>query len=483
MQIFIKDIKEAACACDALILPFTERDSGLYDNLLPSLSRLIRKSFSKEFKGKQNEVLLIPAPDDMKPERILLIGLGKKDEFTHEKARQAGGRAGVYLKDRGMKTIALSSGVLTANGASPADFIEGSLLGMYAFHRYIQEKEKKAISTLTVISKVSRKLKQAVQWSETVATSVNFARDLVNTPANDMTPLHLAKIALSLKGKNLSVKILERKDADRLGMGSYLSVARGSNQPPKFIILEYRTSKKPPVVLIGKSITFDSGGLSLKPADGMERMKDDMAGGAAVLGIMKAVSALELPVDIVGILPATENLPGGSATRPGDVVRSITGKSIEIISTDAEGRMTLADAIGFAKRFRPRAIIDIATLTGACTIAFGNCAIAMMGNKREILDKMKECGYNTYERVWQMPLFDECKEYLKSDIADLKNTGGKSGALLSSAAFLSEFAGNIPWIHLDIAGTAWVEKEKPYMPKGASGVGTRLILNFIKELK
>ncbi len=483
MQILIKDIKEADCACDALILPFTEGDSGLYNHLPPSLAKLVRKSFSKEFRGKHNEVLLIPAPEDIKPERILLTGLGKKDEFTQERARQVGGRAGVYLRDRRMKSIALSSEVLSANGVSPADFIEGFLLGTYKFHKYIHEKEKNVVSSIAVLSKVSKELKQDIQWSETVAASVNFARDLVNTPANDMTPTHLAKAALSLKRKNLSVKIVERKDAMRLGMGAYLSVARGSGQPAKFIILEYRTSKKPPIVLIGKSITFDSGGLSLKPAEGMEKMKYDMAGGAAVLGIMKAVSALEMPVDIVGILPATENLPGGSATRPGDVVRSITGKTIEIISTDAEGRMTLADAIGFAKRFRPRAIIDIATLTGACAIAFGNCAIAMMGNKREILDKMKECGYNTYERVWEMPLFDECKEYLKSDIADLKNAGGKTASLLSSAAFLSEFAGDVPWAHLDIAGTAWVEKEKPYVPKGASGIGTRLILNFIKELK
>jgi leucyl aminopeptidase len=279
------------------------------------------------------------------------------------------------------------------------------------------------------------------------------------------------------------VKILEKRDVQRLGMESYLSVVQGSHEPPKFIILEYRGTKDSPVVLIGKSITFDSGGISLKPSEGMEKMKYDMAGGAAVLGIMKAVSEFKLPVHIIGILPATENLLGSSATKPGDIVRTIDGKTIEIISTDAEGRMTLADAIGYSKRFKPKVIIDIATLTGACSIALGNEAIAMTGNDKDIIDKLKESGNNTYERVWEMPLFEEYKEYIKCDIADLKNTGGKSGSLVTSAYFLSEFAGDTPWVHLDIAGTAWVEKEKPYLPKGASGIGIRLILDFIKKLK
>ena len=266
-------------------------------------------------------------------------------------------------------------------------------------------------------------------------------------------------------------------------MGAYSSVAKGSAQPPKFIVLEYRGAKGPPVVLIGKSITFDSGGISLKPAEGMEKMKYDMAGGAAVLGVFKALSESKLPVRVVGILPATENLIGASAARPGDVVRTITGKTVEIISTDAEGRMTLVDALGYARRFKPKAVIDIATLTGACVIALGNAAIAMMGNDHGLLDKLIVSGNNVYERVWEMPLFKEYKEYIESDVAVLKNTGGKSGALMSSAYFLSEFAGDIPWVHLDIAGTAWQEKERPYIPKGASGVGVRLILDLVKELK
>jgi leucyl aminopeptidase len=483
MNLHIKNLREAGCACEALILPVTEGDARLYNSLSPSVSGLIKRISPKEFLGRKNEMLFIPAPADMKPEMILFIGLGKKKDVCREDERQTGGKAGVYLRDRGMKKIALSTLSFPTLKMSPADFVEGLLLGTYAFRKYVTQKGRKDIASLVILAKDSKTLKDDLRWSKAVASSVNFTRDLINTPANDMTPGHLAQSALSLRGKNLSVKVLEKNDAQKLGMGCYLSVAGGSDKPPKFIVLKYQGSKLDPVVLVGKSITFDSGGLSLKPADGMEKMKYDMAGGGAVLGIFKAVSELKLPVSLVGILPATENVVGGSATRPGDVVRAIDGKTVEIISTDAEGRMTLADAIGYARRLKPRVIIDIATLTGACSIALGNGAIAMMGTDKKWLEKIKKSGDNTYERVWEMPLFDEYKEYLKSDIADLKNTGGKSGSLVSSACFLRHFAGDTPWVHLDIAGTAWAEKEKPYIPKGASGIGVRLLMNLIKELE
>jgi len=481
MDIFIKNHKEVDYACEALILPFTEGGKNLYDGLHPSLSELIKRVFGREFKGKKNESLLIPAPAGMRADRVFLIGLGKKEDLSPEAIRQAGGKAGTALRDACIKKIALSVRVFTSYSFSPADFIEGFLLSTYAFLKYRPRKKNNSIHHIVVLSKPSGELQIALQWKRHLANAVHFARDLINTPANDMTPAHLARAALSLRGPSLSVSILGRKEAERLRMGAYLSVAKGSHQPPKFIVLHYRGSKDKPVVLIGKSVTFDSGGISLKPAEGMEKMKYDMAGGAAVLGAMKAVTSLGMPVNLVGILPATENLPGGSASRPGDVVRAINGKSIEIISTDAEGRMTLADAIGFAARFRPRAIVDIATLTGACAIAFGNCAIAMMGNDRGLMETVKAAGEQTGERVWEMPLCEECKDYLKSDIADLKNSGGRGGSLLSSAYFLSEFAGKIPWVHLDIAGTAWAEKDRPYVPKGATGVGVRLLSTLVKE--
>lgn len=483
MNIYIKNIKEVDCACDALILPCIEGSSGLYARLGLAVSKLIKRLFSKEFHGKHNEIILVPATGDIKPERILLVGLGKRDEISSEKVRQAGGKAAVYLRDMGMKNIALSTSVISSVQMSPVDFVEGSLLGLYTFDKYLGQKDNKTINSILLLSNVSKKLRDDIHRAKTVTSAVHFVRDLVNTPSNDMTPTHLGKVALSLKRKNLLVKILEEEDAEKLGMGAYLSVAKGSKEPPKFIVLEYKGAKVAPLVLVGKSITFDSGGISLKPADGMEKMKYDMAGGAAVLGIIKAVSELKLPVNLIGMLPAAENLPGGSATKPGDVVRAMNGKTIEIISTDAEGRMTLADAIAYAKSYKPRAIIDIATLTGACSIALGNEAIALMGNNRELIDTIKKSADKTYERVWEMPLFKEYKEYLKSDIADLKNTGGKSGSLSSSAYFLYEFAGKVPWVHLDIAGTASIEKDKPYIPKGASGIGVRVMVNLIKELK
>ena len=484
MHISIKDLGEKDCVCDALVLPLTEGDSRAYDYLGKSAAKAVKLAFSKKFRGKKNEVFLLPAPDGFSAEWVLLAGLGKKDEVSAERLRQAGGKAACCLRDNGMKKIALSSKVITSRKFSPSAVVEGALLGLYTYNRYREEKNNnKAIKELVVLAKASKSLKEEMGSVSLTASAVSLARDLVNTPSNDMTPTHLAKAALSLKHSGLSVRVLEREEAQRLGMGAFLAVAKGSHERPKFIVLQYKGGKGAPVVLIGKSITFDSGGISLKPAEGMEKMKYDMAGGAAVLGVMKALSEFRLPVNVTGVLPATENLPGGSATRPGDVVRAANGMTVEIINTDAEGRLVVADAIGYAKSLKPRAIVDIATLTGACSIAFGNEAIAMMGNNRDLLARMKQSGDNVYERVWEMPLFEEYKDYVKSDIADIKNTGGRAGSLVTSAYFLKEFAGDVPWLHLDVAGTAWIEKDRPYIPKGASGVGVRLLLDFLKGIK
>jgi leucyl aminopeptidase len=482
MYISVKDLRERDCACDALILPVTEGGTKQYDYLGRPAGEAVRKAFAKKFSGKKNEVFLVPSPEGFKAEWILLVGLGKKEEVTAEGLRQAGGRSAGYLRDNGMKKAALSSKLISSFKLSPSFFAEGALLALYAYSRYKKEKNGKTLDSIAVLSKPSKALNQELDWAGTLASAVSFAKDLINTPSNDMTPTHLAKAALSLKSRKLSVRVLERRDAQKLGMGAYLAVAKGSHEPPKFVVLEYKGGRGAPVVLVGKSITFDSGGISLKPAEGMEKMKYDMAGGAAVLGVMKAVSESALPVNLIGVLPATENLPGGSAIKPGDIVRSIGGTTVEIINTDAEGRLVVADAIRYAKRFKPRAVIDIATLTGACSIALGGEVIAMMGNDKGLLDTMKRCGDAVYERVWEMPLFEEYKEYVKSDIADIKNTGGRTGSLVTSAYFLKEFAGEMPWVHLDIAGTAWVERERPYIPKGASGIGVRLLSEFMRGL-
>jgi leucyl aminopeptidase len=271
----------------------------------------------------------------------------------------------------------------------------------------------------------------------------------------------------------------------RLGMHALLSVARGSNEPPKLIAMEYNggTKREKPVVLVGKGITFDSGGISIKPADRMEEMKSDMAGGSAVIGIMMAIADLRLPVNVVGIIPATENLPGGRAYKPGDVLQSMSGKTIEVISTDAEGRLILADAFAYADRYNPKVLIDMATLTGACIIALGDLIVGMMGTDEELKGRIREASEATGEKVWELPLPEEYNELIKSDVADFRNTGGRPGGAITAALFLQKFVGDYPWVHLDIAGPALLAKDRPYIPKGASGIGVRLMVEFLRKWK
>jgi leucyl aminopeptidase len=268
----------------------------------------------------------------------------------------------------------------------------------------------------------------------------------------------------------------------KLGMGALLGVAAGSAQPPKFIIVEYRGGgKKPFVALVGKTITFDSGGISLKPPENMDKMKDDMSGGAAVLGAIQNAAALKLPLNIVGLLPATENMPGGRACKPGDILTTLSGQTIEVLNTDAEGRLILSDALAYACRYKPAVIVDIATLTGACRVALGQEATGMLGNDEKLKQKVREAGEKSGERVWELPLWDGYVELIKSDIADMKNTGGRDGGVITAAALLSKFVQKYPWVHLDIAATAWTDKDRPYTPKGATGIGVRLLTQFLRD--
>lgn len=479
MIISVKNITEAAFPCDALILPILE-DQGIrpYAGIDKAVNGLLGRIISsKEFSGRHNEISLVHTQGKIKPERILLIGLGKRKEVSGERLRQSGGKTVSYMRGLNIRSAGLSAGTIEALKLSPAVFLEGGLLNNYLFEKYKKDENHKGIKSLTILS--GKNLAAQIRRVQVVCAANHLARDLVNTPSNDMTPSGLVSMARSLK--NVSVKVIDKKEAEKLGMGAYLSVAKGSSEPPKFIVITYKKSKASPIALIGKAITFDSGGISIKPSQGMEKMKYDMAGGAAVLGVMKAVSEMNLPLNIMAVLPAAENLPGGRASKPGDVVKAIGGKTIEIISTDAEGRLALADAIGYVKKFKPAAIIDIATLTGACSIALGNDAIAMMGNDDSLMAKMKKASDETAEKVWQMPLFDEYRDYIKSDIADLKNSSGKDGSLVTSGSFLKEFAGDIPWVHLDIAGTAWTDRDRPYIPKGATGIGVRLLLEFLEN--
>jgi leucyl aminopeptidase len=436
---------------------------------------------SRDFSGKLNQASLVHTLNAIKPRRVLLVGMGKRGELSSERIRQAGGKAASYLDGLNLRSASLAVRYILSIKASPVPFVEGALLSLYKFRKYKEDKSQNGLEALTVLGKYEKAFHDSIRWAEKISSAVHFARDLVNSPSNDMTPSVLARVARGIGRGKVSVKVLDRDDAEREGMGAYLSVAKGSGEPCRFIVLKYSGGEGAPVVLIGKSITFDSGGISIKPSEGMERMKYDMAGGAAVLALIRVASEGNLRLNLVGILPAAENLPGGRASKPGDIVRAISGKTIEIINTDAEGRLVLADAIGYAQKMKPRAIIDIATLTGACSVALGNEAIAMMGNDEGLMSGLKTAGEKTHERVWQMPLFDEYLEYIKSDIADIKNSGGKTGSLVTAGYFLKEFAGKTPWVHLDIAGTAWAEKDKPYIPKGASGVGVRLLSQFLKE--
>jgi leucyl aminopeptidase len=327
-------------------------------------------------------------------------------------------------------------------------------------------------------------VESAAKKAQIIAESVYFTRDLVSAPGNEMTPAILAKKAQEIaRRKSITCKVMDKAKMKELGMNSLLGVASGSNQEPKFIILEYSGGKKSsnPIVLVGKGLTFDSGGICIKPAEKMDEMKSDMSGGAAVMGAIMAAAELRLTLNIVGLIPATENMPSGTAYKPGDILKSYSGKTIEIINTDAEGRLILADALAYAAKYKPAAIIDVATLTGACIIALGDDVIGMLGNNDELKSEINKAAKISGELVWELPLWEKYHEQIKSDIADYKNSGGRAAGTITAAAFLSKFVGDSPWVHLDIAGPAWTDKDKDYIPKGASGVTVRLLVEFLRD--
>jgi leucyl aminopeptidase len=379
---------------------------------------------------------------------------------------------------------------LGASAAAQA-LVEGVVLALYRFDKFkTEENDRKDVVALTLVA-TNREQAKVVQHGAHIGhilgESANFARSLINHPSNEMTPSILAEQARQMaKEYGLKCEILERKDMEKLGMGLLLGVAQGSDQPPKFIILEHRGGKRNQgnIVFVGKGITFDSGGISIKPADGMERMKYDMSGGAAVIGALRAAAILKVPHNVIGLIPATENLPSGKATKPGDVHRAMNGKTAEIINTDAEGRLILGDALAYAARYKPIACVDLATLTGACVVALGHEAIGMLGNDQseQIMDRLKNAGMRAGERVWQLPLWDEYLEHVKSDVADVKNVGmSRAAGTIAGAAFLVKFVDGYPWVHLDIAGTAWADREQPYKPKGGTGVGVRLLTQMLLD--
>ncbi len=439
------------------------------------------------FSGKKGEVYSFDLFRDGRKRRVILSGLGKRAELDIRRSMEATG-------------LAISEGCRLRVGSLHVSFpplddpltetmvrgiAEGALLSLYRFSGLkTEEEEERRVERVAIGLPERTDLQGALEEGMVLGQETNYVRDLVNSPGNRVTPSYLAEEARRIaRDQGLSCRVLGRDEIEGLGMGAFLSVARGSEEPPFFIILEYRGSGGAPVVLVGKAITFDSGGISLKPGKDMDRMKYDMSGGGAVLGTMKAVSRMGLKVNLVGLIPATENLPSGRASRPGDVVRSMSGKTVEIISTDAEGRMTLCDALHYGKGYNPRAMVDIATLTGACLIALGREAIGLMGNDEGLIGLVKEAGRISGERVWELPLWEEYEDLVKSDVADIKNVGDRTAGTIVGGIFLKRFVGDIPWVHLDIAGTAWAEKERPCQPKGATGVGVRLLYHLLRTME
>jgi leucyl aminopeptidase len=418
--------------------------------------------------------------------------LGKRDDFNLEKVRQAaanGMKQAHKLKAQNVATIVHGAGVggLNVQAAAQAT-VEGSLLALYRYDAAKKEEEPPhAIDALTIVEFDVKKIGAIVagsQQAEAIAQGVTLARDLVNMPPNVATPTKMAETAVSIaNAHNLKITVGDRAWAAERNMGAFLAVAKGAGEPPKFIVLEHNAGREEldTIVLVGKGITFDTGGISIKPSANMGAMKSDMGGAAAVLGAMKVVGELNLPLHVVGITPCTENMPDANAYRPADVITASNGTTIEIISTDAEGRMVLADGLVYAAQFNPKAVIDLATLTGSCVVALGkNMAAGLFSTEDGLRDKLMAAGTAVHERVWPLPLWDDYKEAIKTDVADIKNSGGRFGGVATSAMFLKQFI-DYPWVHLDIAGMAMQEKESGYTPRGGTGYGVRLLVAFLKN--
>lgn len=496
MQVDLKVGRAEGQSAEVLALTHYEgeglnkQDAAVIDKLLGgSVRELVQ---TKEFEGKANESLLFHTQGKVPARRLLLIGLGKKKDLTLDVIRQALGQAAKRVRQAKVDSFTVAVPVVIPKGYSPVEvaqaMTEGAILGGYQFttYRTTDDSVGKDVGQMTLLAQHKnqvRQLAEGIRRGVATAEATVFVRDLCNHPSNVMTPVRIANEAKSIaKSEALTLKILEQKEMEQLGMGALLGVARGSHEPPKFIILEYNGAKKKderPVVLVGKTITFDTGGISLKPAENMEHMKADMTGGAEVLASIRAAARLKLPLRLISILPVAENMPGGRAMKPGDIVKTLSGKTVEVQNTDAEGRLILADALAYAQRYNPAALVDIATLTGACVVALGQFAIGMFGTDQKLKEQVRKSGLKAGERVWEMPLWDEYFEQLRSDVADMRNIGGRGGGMITAALFLSKFTGDCSWVHLDIASTDWSERERAYIPKGPTGTGTRLLIQYL----
>ncbi len=468
--------------------------TGAVDKALDgAISRLIKEG---EIKGNQGSISLLHTMGKIAPQRVVVVGLGPADKLDAQVVRQVSGDAARYLRQRGIASAASIAHGAGLGGMDPAAsgqaIAEGALLGLYRFDSYLSSNDDRPQSSLEELVIVDRDadradgIRSGVAAGEIMAQGAILARDMVNEPANVMTPTRMAETAERVAGSDgLSLTVFEASQMREMGMGALLGVAQGSDQPPKLIVLEYEGDPERPennLGLVGKGITFDTGGISLKQPGGMEAMKGDMAGGASVIAAMQVIARLQPKINVTGIIAATENMPGGSAQRPGDVVRAMNGKTIEVINTDAEGRLVLADALCWARQKGITRLVDVATLTGAMVVSLGKACTGVMGNDQALVDQIAAAGDDAGERFWQLPMFDEYKDLIKSDVADMKNSGGRQAGSITAAFLLSEFVDGAAWVHLDIAGTSTAASTKGYQVKGASGVPVRTLAQLACRL-
>lgn len=444
----------------------------------------------KDMEGKLGKLSIIPIPGKKSAQRILLAGIGKKENITQDTIRYVSGKIAQKARELKLKEFSIIAppDFIVQQPSSVTQIIQGVKMALYKFDTFKAQKAQKSPDFTIIVSK-SNKISKVIKTSEIVAEGAIFAKNISNLPPNECTPTTLANFAKNISKNKMRCSIISEPELKKKGFGGISAVGQGSKNKPKLIILEYNHGPKnnKPIVLVGKAVTFDTGGISLKPGDKMDEMKFDKCGGCTVLGIMKAVSELKLPINVVGIVPSVENMPGGQSYRPGDIIKLYSGKTAEILNTDAEGRLILADAISYGeKKYHPKAIIDFATLTGACIVALGTNVAAIVSNDQKLTKKIHESSKRTTEEVWELPLNQDYMDMIKSDVADMKNVGiGRAAGTITAAAFLKNAIKDTPWTHIDIAGVAWTQastKEKSYNPKGATGFGVRLILDYLQNM-
>jgi leucyl aminopeptidase len=443
---------------------------------------------SGEMTGKPFEINLLHKPAGLKAKRLLLISGGAAKKFTTYDLRRVAGAAVRTLKSRGIRSFAFIAPTGIPAEEAVRAIVEGALVGNFDPDYYRSDRKDQKIDALTILASGNTDLaalEKAAQEAQIIGESQNFTRDLVNEPSNRMTPTILAERAKKMcQEVGLKCEVYGADKIKELKMGAFWGVAQGSDEPPALIVMKYEPSgalANPVLGLVGKGITFDTGGISIKPADGMEKMKYDMAGGATMIGAMRAIALLKPKVKVIGIVCATENMPSGRAQKPGDVQIAMSGKSIEIINTDAEGRLVLADGLFYARQLGCTHLVDAATLTGAVVVALGYANAGIFANDDTMYERFHKANGEAGEKMWRLPLDDEYKENIKSSIADIVNSGGRWGGAINAAMFLKEFAEDTPWIHLDIAGTAWMEDQKPWIAKGPSGIALRSLVQFVKD--